>query len=520
MATFNFSNYPYPIVVGPDNENNLWNRVKTGPMFFSAGEQIIGAYLETSDNDGEKNNPTLDLEMKIASNQGEAITESLLPGKTTQRQQSFFKNYPKSLFKQSSPKITWEQLEQQQILKPMTLNDLIDIQSRLSSDRSNATREKKSTKAKEATIEEQKSLSEQLEINSTDREKNNTLKAFFHEHKCISHQKKNLKNQSNDSYAFYTQTTKNGSAVYSSPQGKRWQTPVPQLIDSAKSSEVFPDRMDSRSRPQATLKELDFKSFDVGGHLINKMPNEQFENHNCNYNEKIKGKILEFKKWNHKKGRYENGNLELSAGGGWFDFGVNKIKARIIDADQKIIYSWSKPYEFINLSPISYFRTQLENAIGNPIFSSLKYFKSEQGDAHAKEEKPLVAITEDQNGIDLELLKDHDQLIGTQFNDTLDAGAGNDTIIGAQGINQLTGGDGEDIFQLHPLGHQVIQDYDPRSDVIDLGELARKDIVVTRDQKAVIIQSREDETFLATLPSLDRDTNIKLINRQLETINL
>ena len=92
--------------------------------------------------------------------------------------------------------------------------------------------------------------------------------------------------------------------------------------------------------------------------------------------------------------------------------------------------------------------------------------------------------------------------------------------MGPPNNDNATGGDGEDIFQLHPLGHQVIQDYDPRSDVIDLGELARKDIVVTRDQKAVIIQSREDETFLATLPSLDRDTNIKLINRQLETINL
>jgi Ca2+-binding RTX toxin-like protein len=73
----------------------------------------------------------------------------------------------------------------------------------------------------------------------------------------------------------------------------------------------------------------------------------------------------------------------------------------------------------------------------------------------------------------------NDILYGGSGNDTLIGGAGNDTLYGGSGTNTLTGGSGNDTFVIDPSKlaaihmADVITDYTPGQDVIDLSDLLR-----------------------------------------------
>ena len=66
----------------------------------------------------------------------------------------------------------------------------------------------------------------------------------------------------------------------------------------------------------------------------------------------------------------------------------------------------------------------------------------------------------------------HDTLLGLAGNDTLTGGTGNDTLTGGTGNDTLTGGTGNDTFVFRAgFGHDVITDFNPDEDALDLGDL-------------------------------------------------
>lgn len=74
-------------------------------------------------------------------------------------------------------------------------------------------------------------------------------------------------------------------------------------------------------------------------------------------------------------------------------------------------------------------------------------------------------------GSDTLLGKDgDDSLFGESGDDFIEGGNGNDTISGGNGTNTLTGGDGADTFQFswHSLGKNIITDFDPSEDKIEI----------------------------------------------------
>ncbi len=73
------------------------------------------------------------------------------------------------------------------------------------------------------------------------------------------------------------------------------------------------------------------------------------------------------------------------------------------------------------------------------------------------------------NGNVLTGTADEDRLYGFAGNQSLNGGAGDDTLIGGAGNDTLTGGTGKDVFIINfQDGHDVITDYTPGQDVIDL----------------------------------------------------
>lgn len=82
--------------------------------------------------------------------------------------------------------------------------------------------------------------------------------------------------------------------------------------------------------------------------------------------------------------------------------------------------------------------------------------------------------------------KGDDTLIGGHGNDTIKGGDGDDMLYGGTGKNILYGGNGMDTFRLHKDGYQIIKDFNPLLDFIQVGEGLDKNRLKMRDNGMLI----------------------------------
>ena len=115
-------------------------------------------------------------------------------------------------------------------------------------------------------------------------------------------------------------------------------------------------------------------------------------------------------------------------------------------------------------------------------------------------------------------LRGHDKISGLGGNDVLDGGAGKDQLKGGQGDDELIGGKGKDrlwgnggndlFIVKRGAGYDVIADFDPNDDLIQVGEGLREIEITSRKGDALIYQ--EDDLIakvkgMGDSSSLSRD---------------
>ena len=85
--------------------------------------------------------------------------------------------------------------------------------------------------------------------------------------------------------------------------------------------------------------------------------------------------------------------------------------------------------------------------------------------------------------------KGDDTLIGGQGDDTIKGGSGDDLLYGGTGNNILYGGNGMDVFRLHKDGYQIIKDFNPMLDMIQVGEGLEKNQLEIREDGTLVFGS-------------------------------
>ncbi|MEC8215484.1 MAG: cadherin-like domain-containing protein, partial [Cyanobacteriota bacterium] len=140
----------------------------------------------------------------------------------------------------------------------------------------------------------------------------------------------------------------------------------------------------------------------------------------------------------------------------------------------------------------------IEDSQGGTTFVSNTIFNEQEQGSRRSGTKRRDILSGTRGDDDLTGLKGHDKLSGLGGDDVLSGGAGKDQLKGGQGDDELIGGrgkdrlwgnDGSDLFIVSQgAGYDVIADFDPNEDLIQLGDGSGEIDITSRRGHALIYQ--------------------------------